>query len=534
TMTNLNLILDPWIPVRRRSGRRSYLAPWQVFGDAEDPAMAPASPRADLDGGIVQLLIGLLQAVMPPRDEEEWALRATGPPAPEELRRRLEPLAPAFELLGPGPRFLQDPRVARAGDKPWPAEKLLIDLGLSEGADHFARNGSVGDLCTACAAAALTTLQTSAPTGGRGHMTGMRGGGPLTTLVTAAGAGATLWPAVWLNVLPLSSWAHPPPPDLAASERVFPWLAATGPGEPKRAPELTPEDAHPLQCYFSMPRRLWLGDPEDGDCGLCGRRDLPVVTAFLARPNGIRYAGAWIHPLSPYRRTKDEQRLALKGDRAGLGYRHWLGLVVAPPGGAVEPALVVQEINRDGVRFEQAGDLRLWAFGYAMDNMRPIAWCEGRMPIYLVPAELAATYAAQVGRLVEGASLAERYLRFAVKKLIARRPKDVKNEPENVSTRFWERTEVAFYDLARQLLDALRASDDDEPLRRHWHRLLAHHARRIFEQEVSEADFRAADPGQVARAWKGLQNALRGKKILAALDLPIKKRPAAEKAAKGG
>jgi CRISPR system Cascade subunit CasA len=517
-MTELNLIRDPWIPVRLRSGRIVDRSPWHVFGDADNPAAAVASPRADLDGGIVQLLIGLLQTAMAPADEDAWCDLAERQPTPAELRERLEPLAGAFELLGPGPRFQQDARLASAGGEPWPIEKLLIDLGLDRGPDHFARSGSVGALCLPCAAAALATLQASAPAGGRGHLTSLRGGGPLTTLVVPAGTEATLWTAVWLNVLPLSSFPASAPD--FASAALFPWLATAEAEEPARPPELTPEDAHRFHAFFGMPRRIWLGQADDGDCGLCGRR-APCLLGYAARPNGIRYTGAWIHPLSPYRRFKEAQWLAVKGDETGLGYRHWLGLVVAPPDGEVRPALPVGELLRSRDRFDVAKELRLWAFGYAMDNIKAEAWSEGSMPIYAVPAEIALAYAEAIRQLVEGAKLAESSVRYAFKKLVARRPKDVKREPAQISARFWERTESAFYRSASALLQTLREGLPDLPHRERWHQVLAREAMALFDLEVAEADFRAADPAQVARAWNDLQRSLYGKKLKQLLGLPI-------------
>jgi CRISPR system Cascade subunit CasA len=394
-----------------------------------------------------------------------------------------------------------------------------MDLGLDEGADHFARNGSVGSLCQHCAAAALATLQTSAPTGGRGHLVSLRGGGPLTTLVVPADADATLWTAVWLNVLPLSAFSTAAPDPTSPS--LFPWLATPEPGEPARPPELTPEDAHRFHAFFGMPRRIWLGQAEDGDCGLCGRRQTPCLLDYATRPNGIRYAGAWIHPLSPYRHFKEVQWLAVKGDESGLGYRHWLGLVVAPPDGQVRPALPVQELLRSRDRFDVAKELRLWAFGYAMENIRAEAWSEGFMPIYAVPAELAVGYAEEIRKLVEGAKLAEGYVRYAFKKLVARRPKDVKREPAHISARFWERTEAAFYQTAGAVLETVLDGLPALPHCEQWHQALVREAMSLFDLEVAEADFRATDPAQVARAWNELRRSLYGKKLKQLLGLPI-------------
>ncbi|WP_239500552.1 type I-E CRISPR-associated protein Cse1/CasA, partial [Streptococcus pneumoniae] len=65
-------------------------------------------------------------------------------------------------------------------------------------------------------------LQTYAPSGGAGHRTSLRGGGPLTTLLAPARKGravATLWDRVWTNVPDAD-------PDAGAADpaRIFPWL----------------------------------------------------------------------------------------------------------------------------------------------------------------------------------------------------------------------------------------------------------------------------------------------------------------------
>jgi CRISPR system Cascade subunit CasA len=534
-MQGFNLIREPWIPVRHRSGRRSWRAPFEIFGEPDDPVVAIASARADLDGGLVQLLIGLLHAAIGPerdRDWERWA--RTGPPDAAALRGLLEPFADAFELLGPGPRFYQDPSVAAYCGDDWPVEKLLADLGLDPGPDHFARSGSVGQLCLACAAAALATLQAAAPPGGRGHLASLRGVGPLTTLVVPAAKDADLWRRLWLNVVPLrrlrAGWDPEPP----ASADIFPWLSPPR-TEPIRAPEVAPLGVHPLQVFFSMPRRIWLGAAEPGSCGICGR-DSEVITGYQTRPNGNRYApGVWIHPLSPYRR-KEELWWTVKGDENGLGYRNWLGLVLADPGGAARPALPVQLLHESPPRSALAGGVvRLWAFGYALDNIKTVAFNDGLVPLREIPDAIAVRYAAEIGRLLEGARSVEFLIRRAFKSLVARRPQDVKNEPGQVSERFWQETESSFFDHAFGLLQVLDRNGRDLEAasletRQNWHRRLCACAFRIFDSEVEEADFRAADPGQVARAFHELRRALYGKKLKTALGLPV----AEEKKAKGG
>ena len=103
-------------------------------------------------------------------------------------RRKFARVAHAFDLDGPGPRFLQDlDPLEGADDKEIAA--LLIDAPgaqtLRNNADLFVKRGGAPVLSRATAAMALCTLNAYAPSGGAGHRTSLRGGGPMTTLVVA-------------------------------------------------------------------------------------------------------------------------------------------------------------------------------------------------------------------------------------------------------------------------------------------------------------------------------------------------------------
>jgi CRISPR system Cascade subunit CasA len=69
--------------------------------------------------------------------------------------------------------------------------------------DHFVKRHSVEKICPDCAVMALFSVQTNSPAGGAGYRVGMRGGGPLTTLVVPQHEeDVPLWKKLWLNVLP--------------------------------------------------------------------------------------------------------------------------------------------------------------------------------------------------------------------------------------------------------------------------------------------------------------------------------------------
>ena len=68
-----NLIREHWIPVERRSGERESIAPWQITDGLEhSPIVSLAAPRPDFNGALIQFLIGLLQTLSPPEDEDDW------------------------------------------------------------------------------------------------------------------------------------------------------------------------------------------------------------------------------------------------------------------------------------------------------------------------------------------------------------------------------------------------------------------------------------------------------------------------------
>ena len=95
--------------MRRRSGRVENAAPWQVTDRfADDPFVAFAWPRPDFNGAAHELLIGLLCTAAAQPDDEAWEDWWEEPPGPNILEQRFSGIAHAFNLDGPGPRFLQD------------------------------------------------------------------------------------------------------------------------------------------------------------------------------------------------------------------------------------------------------------------------------------------------------------------------------------------------------------------------------------------------------------------------------------------
>ncbi len=543
----MNLIRDPWIPVRRRGGARERIAPWQLTHGLDDeldrpldgdPIVAFASPRADFDGALAQFLIGLLQTAFSPARQGEWDERFTAPPPAAALRQAFAAHEGAFELFGEGPRFLQDRDLLPTAEaEPNDVEALLIEAPggntVKLGKALFVRERRVQTLCPACAATALFDLQTHAPSGGQGHRTSLRGGGPLVTLIWTD---QSLWHALWLNVLTTrEGLALAGNPDLGAPEHTFPWLAPTRTSE-KGKPATTPLDVHPWQQLWGMPRRIRLLDEPAAAgeaCSLCAEAAPVLVRRYLTRNYGVNYLGSWRHPLTPTRQDKDGAFSTIKGDPAALSYRHWLGLVVEDGDNKRQPAEVVRRWVEGEVSPDlEDDDLRLWVFGFDMDNMKARAWCDGRVPLLLAAPQHRVGFAVETKAMVLAARLAAVALISALKQAFAKNPKHLKGDLSPYEAQLWEGSQGPFESWLPKLLAALGGEASDlEEIKRGWHRQLASLAFEIFDTRTGMGQFRAVDPGRLARARQSLLRQLWSKtmrRTLALETLAAPPRPDAE------
>ena len=374
----LNLISDPWIPVVRHSGRDT-VRPDQI---AEPDVLRLDWPRPDLNLACLEMLIGMVYLAHPPQGSDDRA----NPPGPSTLRRALKTLAPAFSLLGDGPRFLQDyDRLTGAESSP---EMLFIDsagkITAKRNADLMVRRDRYESLPLPLAAMALYTLQAFAPAGGAGNRTSMRGGGPMVTLVKPHHQG--LWPLVWANV------PHGRP--LAAEEldAALPWMRPTETSKPvgQTAPRTVPTSGSPAkpapEVFFGQPRRL----------SLIARGN--AVTAVVQERYGTNYQ-EWRHPLTPYYK-KGTDTLPCHPKAGHFGYSNWRGVILQSEGRR-RPATLLQYLRDiDGARCS------LIVAGWAMKNMQPLDFLWSEQPVFpLSPedgihAEAAVEAAEQAGHAI--------------------------------------------------------------------------------------------------------------------------------------
>ncbi|MDB5369346.1 MAG: CRISPR-associated protein Cse1 family [Roseomonas sp.] len=454
----LNLIPDSWLPVLRRSGRADVIRPAQIAEQFDDdPVIAIDWPRADFRFAALEFLIGLLATTFPPAEHDDWLDGWDRPPAPKVLDAAFAPFAHAFVLDGDGPRFLQDQEDLVSESEPM--ERLLIESPggstIRNNTDLLVRRGRFTTLGRPAAAMALYTFQSWAPAGGAGNRTGLRGGGPLTTLVAPGGA-RTLWHLLWANV-PLGE--KPLPADLPW---IFPWLAPTITSENARV-VVPAENAHPLQCWWGMPRRIRLDfSPSDlpCSCGLTGTLDTVHVTGWRQRPRGVNYAG-WgkIHPLTPHYTLKPgAEWLPVHPQPGGIGYRHWLGLVTESFEGMRVPAKSIADWQSHGRRARDIGqEARFLAAGYDMDNMKARAFVESEMPLPVAADADTRQHLDDLAKaLVRAADQVAGLLRSAVRNALFAAGATVKIDAELLSAqreRLWEQTEQPFFAALRRIAD---------------------------------------------------------------------------------
>lgn len=527
-----SLLDRPWIPMLRASGAREWRRPADITARIDaDPVVAIAWGRADFDSATREFLIGLLATACRAEARDGWRKWFNAPPAPEALEVACAPFAEAFVLDGTGPRLGQD--LEPLAGEPVPVSQLLIEAPgantIKNNLDHFIRRGRVEALSRNAAAIALLTLQTYAPAGGAGHRTSLRGGGPLTTLLMPGAepddAPVPLWRMLWLNVPRPEGDGDDALPALDLP-RVFPWLVPTRVSD--KGLKTTPQDVDPLQAFWGMPRRIRLDvepNPDGLACDLTGEVDEVVIRTYRTRPNGAAYE-AFVHPLSPHYKQKktDVAWLPLHGQPGRVGYRHWVGLVVADGASALrEPAkAVVEATKRLGharhpapVRF----GARLLACGYDMDNMKARDFIESEMPLHLVREDLFQDYTHTVEAMVAGAREAAFILRANVRYALGNNSPGEGGALALARERFWDGSERRFREALAPLALALEAAGSSEgsrireDARQDWLETLRRSAEDLFDEIVEQADFDALDLKTLEHriaARRSLRLALRG------------------------
>jgi len=497
----MNLINDAWISVRRKNGEKIKIAPWQITEaiGTDKEIIELAAVRPDFNGAVIQFLIGLLQTTCAPKGNSDWRVWFNNPPSSTELKNKFESIVLEFNLDGTGPRFMQDLTIEKEDPKVETVERLLIDwpgeAALKKNTDFFVKRNHRVNLCLTCGVQALIAMQLNSPEGGRGFLTGLRGGGPVTTLIV----GDTLWKMIWLNVLDINEFNSMACFTKNDKKDLFPWMGETRKGNTHIT---TTQDINPAQIYWSMPRRIRLiFKHSESICNLCGEKTEIFIETFYSKTYGVKYKNV-AHPLTPTY-VKDNDILS-KHQREAVGYKFWSSYVYGDSDGQSNPAKIIKT-----ARGRHIDDIRMCIFGYNMNSNKPKCWYEGVMPIIFIDNETQwKHYNAEIAMLICAADMARYFLSKAVAKALNA---GVFN---TVRQRFWQETEPEFYRQIAFLREEVIQEKDGLDIRRTWHKHLVAKGLEIFDDMSQSEMIGDVNAERVARAYNELRRNLNGKKLI--------------------
>lgn len=543
----MNLIKNKWIPVKRVDGSTDTIAPWEI-GAAENPVSDIAAPRPDFRGALYQFLIGLVQTAFAPEDDDEWEEKWNRIPECEELKEAFEKFSDAFELdPESGPAFMQDFNIPQSANDENIASVLIDAPGentLKLNKDLFVKRQQMDGLCQECFASALLTLQINASSGGAGHRTSLRGGGPLSTIVLPGLKNQNIWALIWSNIIS-GEYGFIVPTEISAT--VFPWMGPTKDSEPpeetkeekaerlrlnkilpkkeldkiKREREnaklIYPEHVDILQQFWSTPRRIRLkGKYTDGICGCCNRNKT-VYKNYLNKNYGANYSDTWQHVLSPYYYTKNDDNTfslnAFKGREGGYSYRDWLALTIGNEDNE-RAALVVKNFNenkyfRINKNIEQ---VRIWCFGYDMDKDKTRCWYEHLLPLFYIKKNKQDEFIEQADKLIAAANETVKVLISNIKSAWFTKPKDVKGNTSFIANDFWSETESSFYSTADKIHTALEEEQSLSSILSVWRTFIISSAEKIFDRYALNSNDEPRNMKRIAIAARNLSVELNSKK----------------------
>ncbi len=478
----------------RRNGAPDIIRPDQI---AEAGVECLNWPRPDLNLACMEMLIGLLYLADPPADVTDWTTRRSDG---ERLRRRLAPFAPAFNLAGDGPLFMQD--FEELAGKINPLDMLFIDSSgnntAKKNADLMVRRGRYPTLSLPLAAMALYTLQAFAPSGGSGNRTSMRGGGPMVTLVVPKKSSATpLWSMLWANVPiidPDEAW------QADEMAEVLPWMRPARTSEKKQV-TAPPDGALSPEIFFGMPRRLRLVFADEGK----------MATGVIQRKHGAMYQG-WVHHLTPYYYDAKKQKLPNHPKPGTFGYPNWLGIAFKTEN--ADRAVCVRRFQQD---FRAPAHVLVG--GWAMRVMKPLDFIWSEAPLFPLSEEAEDSAA----HFVMAAEEAAESLTACLKECLTGADK-YKGIVARVRETFFEQSQAGL----EAALAALANDGDAHEIAENWLRVMQSTALDLFDHHalgqllggnMGKAEKIVDARRELVRALRG--QSVFGKKIFTLLGLPL-------------
>ena len=187
-------------------------------------------------------------------------------------------------------------------------------------------------------------------------------------------------------------------------------------------------------------------------------------------------------------------------------------------------------------RRELVDQPRLAAFGFAMDNMKPLRWCRAETPLITVAPGLAGSFSADVKALVDASEEVRLTFSGKVKSAWSDRPKDL-DVFSIVNPAFWSRTEPAFFTAVQAIKKGLEADEAKarDVAREAWLAALHSSALALFDTFVeTSAEMAAPDLRRAVLARRDLFRFTHpsSTKLRKLLGLPVEESAKPRKAAK--
>lgn len=301
----MNLLIDPWIPVRDGPGiKRATLGDLLCSEDRFELSF----PRDDLELAALQLAVCLTQVIFPPKDAKELRRRAQEPLSREEYDKGIEPFADKFDLWHPTHPFMQAKTIQTKKKEPTSIQKLFV--GLPAGHNHcfFNREDEIIHSCSACVVMALFNQASNTPNIVGGVNGPLRDNRPLTSYIFDL----DLRKQIWKNILTINNIQN----KLGA--------VIESDSYPDYQENLINQDIHAykltlLQGLFWQPAKIKIMQPEGtAKCDVCGMLTKHSVKYFRLQKKSYKVNGYWPHPHSSrhWDKKKNKVKFATFTDRA--------------------------------------------------------------------------------------------------------------------------------------------------------------------------------------------------------------------------
>jgi CRISPR system Cascade subunit CasA len=293
----MNLLNDPWIPVRSDDGMGEFRLLTLEELLCTDSEWWVSIPRDDVEMACIQLLVCMVQVMLMPREEDKREAdkvlldRIKKPLSSKAFNDRVAYFRDRdwFNLDHKKHPFMQTRGVQAA--KITPIQKLLI--GLPEGNNHafFNEVGEVQQVSGPIAAIALFNQSSNTQCFGGGFKGNLRGGtnpylAPITTIII----GKNIRDTIWRNVVTMPRLRDLFGRTLTLSRDKPTWVEPIGKGQ--NAAEIGL-----IRGLFWQPVRLELIQSEgEAPCDLLGGQVCRGYSGFKMEQATFKVDGLWPHP----------------------------------------------------------------------------------------------------------------------------------------------------------------------------------------------------------------------------------------------